>query len=124
MRPAGVLLLFAFGSLAIACAGTPGGFDIEKVQANWVAECEEIWDSALEQDMCDSAAFDKMAANGLTLIVPTSYERTLAERAAELCDIVAVYHYDRNTGYDDLGYKAVNVLDATGAEAARCATRY
>jgi hypothetical protein len=93
--------------------------DIAAVRANFTDECKV---SIVVDDLfCTQVKVDAMTADGTTLIVPTTLNAAATDRAAALCDMLAVAHSDGNG--NDLGYGSISILDEDGGDAAACSIR-
>jgi hypothetical protein len=108
------------GTLAASIAPGPGSFDVALVQSNFTAECQ---DPIVVDDLfCQQVKISEMTGQGTTLIVPTGLNHLATDRAAAICDQLAVAHYDGDTSAD-LGYTSIEVLDLDGGTVAACVTR-
>lgn len=104
-------------------ASTPAGsfsFDLALVQSNFTAECQ---DPIVVDDLfCEQVKISEMTAAGKLLTVPTTLNAAATDRAAAICDQLAIAHFDGDTSAD-LGYVSIEVLDRDGGTAATCFAR-
>lgn len=95
----------------------PVGFDLRLVQSNFASECKHP--IIVDKAFCKQVLINGMSATGTILNVPTTLNGTAHARAVAICDMVALAHFDGDTGAD-LGYHTVGVLDKDGGHAAAC----
>ncbi len=112
------------GSVEPDDAGTGGSpaaaFDLELVREAIVAECE-VEPVLFDPETCEQIDAEQLSASGMTLRVPTSLDAGEAETAASaICEQVAEMRFSGEDN-ENIGFDAVEVLDAAGAAAAECA---
>jgi hypothetical protein len=95
----------------------PAGLDLAVVRANFTDECKSP--IIVDDLFCTQVKIDGMAAEGTSLIVPTTLNAAATARASAICEQAARAHYDGATG-NDLGYTTVSVLDKDGGNATVC----
>jgi hypothetical protein len=97
---------------------TAAAFDLDLVKEAIAAECE-VEPVLLDEQTCQELDSDSLAAAEMTLRVPTSLEADQAERAAAICEQIAEMRFFDEAN-EDVGFEAVEVLDAAGDVAAQC----
>ena len=96
-------------------------FDLALVKSNFSDECV---DPVIVDDLfCTQVDIGAMTANGPFLTVPTALSASgMDDRAAVICDQIAIAHFDGATG-DPLGFETIVILDRNGGTAAECRIR-
>ena len=91
-------------------------FDVALVQANFNAKCRDL----IEFDalFCEQVKIDDMTASGHLLTVPTTLHAGAFDRAAAICNQVAVAHLD-GAGVE-LGYRDIEIWDQSDDYLADC----
>jgi hypothetical protein len=91
-------------------------FDLAAVRAKFVYECRDP--IVVDDRFCEQVQIAAMSAEGSALRVPTTLKSIATDRAAAICNQLAVNHFDGDDR--DLGYKSVGILDRDGGRAAAC----
>ena len=91
------------------------------MKSNFSDECV---DPIIVDDLfCTQVDIGAMTANGPFLTVPTALSASgMDDRAAVICDQIAIAHFDGATG-DPLGFETIVILDRNGGTAAECRIR-
>ena len=97
---------------------TTAAFDLDLVKEAIAAECE-VEPVLFDEQTCQEIDPDSLSAADMTLRVPTSLDTEQAERAAAICAQIAEMRFFDEAN-DDVGFQAVEVLDAAGDIAAQC----
>lgn len=97
---------------------TAAAFDLDLVEDAIVAECE-VEPVLFDEQTCQVIDSANLAAAEMTLRVPTSLEADEVERAAAICAQIAEMRFFGEAN-EDVGFEAVEVLDAAGDVAAQC----
>ena len=142
-RSRATLIAIAFGVILSACAGEvvstvfedvgdasseptdapePAGFDLGLVKSHYIEECADP--IVLDELFCTQVKIERMTADGMTLIVPTTINATGMEaRAAEICDQIAILLPFDGASAETPGFEDISVLDRDGDEDAHCGIR-
>lgn len=95
-------------------------FDLARVKAVWSEDCTNLHDIT-DEDFCSDAQISAWTANSSTLNVLTKLSANDRERGVEICNLIAVGHFDPEGV--DLGYFSVAVTGEGGAYLATCTVR-
>lgn len=90
-------------------------FDVWAVRAKFTDGCQ---DSAVDDAFCLQVQIDEMSDEDDVLYVPTTLDPAMDDRASEICDALAVAHFDAEGR--DLGYRFIVVRDEQGGSLAAC----
>ena len=122
-----VLILGAGGAELTDCEALetrpdPAGFDVELVKSHYIEECVDP--IVLDDLFCTQVKIERMTADGMTLIVPTTINATGMEaRAAVICDQIAILLPFDGATAETPGFEDISVLDRYGDEDAHCGIR-
>lgn len=123
--------LLLFVALALAACGSSGGpptsdtaqvtpeaaeFDVAAVRASFIDECNDP--IVVDELFCEQVKIGEITGESDILTVPTTLNAAAGDRAAAICDQIAIAHFDADAV--DLGYKYIGVKDQEGGDAAAC----
>ncbi len=121
--PSAAVSALAVAALVLAACSSPAvpqpsaaTFDVQAVEANLAAECENP--NVLDESVCDQVAINELTGIGESLVVRTSLSPSDTERARALCQQLAQIHVDGEG--NDLGYTVIGIRDRDGGRVAAC----
>ena len=94
----------------------PPSFDLSAVQATYTAGCGPPRTAV--GLVCQQLRIHRMSAEGDTLTVRTRLSAEDRDRAAAICDQLAIAHFDREGR--DLGYQFIEILTRASRTVATC----
>ena len=87
------------------------------MQSNFTTECQDP--IVVDELFCQQVKIDLMTGHGTVLTVPTGLNTLARDQARAICDMIALAHFDGDTG-NDLGYTTIRVLDLNNDLVATC----
>lgn len=123
--------MLAIVALAFVACGPSGGpvasadaqmtpeaaeFDVAAVRASFMDECTDP--IVVDELFCEQVKIGEITGESDIFTVPTTLNATADDRAATICDQIAVAHFDADAV--DLGYKYIGIKDQDGGDAAAC----